>query len=192
MNISTIAGSIIWKDRRSGMLAQLFVMPFTRIHYLLGNLLTLLMMGFASVIIIVVCSIPIIIDETRFSLTSIPYMIFAITTGSIFFGSITSILSVKLKTSEGFDTMINGIFLFFSFASSAFYPPEEVPEVLRIIFYINPLTYVVDIIRDSMFSQFDAMTGFGVLFMSVITALSIVVATHFVLKMKDKQISTQV
>jgi ABC-2 type transport system permease protein len=174
------------------MLAQLFVMPFTRMQYLLGNLLTLIVMGFVSAIFIVICSLPIIVGETRFSLMSILYMIFAIATGSVFFGSITSILSVKLKTSEGFDTMINGIFLFFSFASSAFYPLEEVPEVLRIIFYINPLTYVVDIIRDSMFSQFDSMTGFGVLYMTVLTVLSIVVASHLILKMKDKQISTQI
>ena len=37
MNVSTVAGSITWRDKRSGMLAQLFVMHFSRTEYLLTS-----------------------------------------------------------------------------------------------------------------------------------------------------------
>src|ERR687883_1844880 len=45
MNSSTIAGSIIWNDKRNGMLQQILVMPFARMEYIIGNILTIMMMG---------------------------------------------------------------------------------------------------------------------------------------------------
>src|ERR671930_243015 len=36
MNSSTIAGSIIWNDKRNGMLQQILVMPFARMEYIAG------------------------------------------------------------------------------------------------------------------------------------------------------------
>jgi ABC-2 type transport system permease protein len=75
-------------------------------------------------------------------------------------------LSAKLKTSEGFDTIVNEFFLFFSFASSAYYPTQDVPAALRVLFYMNPLTYVVDISRAAFFSQFDNFTNIEVVLMA--------------------------
>ena len=172
MNVRTVAGSITWRDKRSGMLAQLFVMRFSRTEYLAGNLLTIVVMGFASAVLITIAGLPITAGNTNFSLLSIPYLAFAITAGSIFFGSVTSILSAKLRTSEGFDTIVNGIFLFFSFASSAFYPVQNIPEALRALFYLNPLTYVVDISRAGFFSQVTNFTTIEVVLLTLFSGSS--------------------
>jgi ABC-2 type transport system permease protein len=191
MNVSTVAGSITWRDKRSGMLAQLFVMRFSRTEYLAGNLLTIVVMGFASAVLITIAGLPITIGSTNLSLLSIPYLVFAITAGSIFFGSVTSILSAKLKTSEGFDTIVNGIFLFFSFASSAFYPTQDGPEALRVLFYMNPLTYVVDISRAAFFSQFDNFTNIEVVLMAFFSVAALLIAIRSIIGMSDSQVSTQ-
>jgi ABC-2 type transport system permease protein len=191
MNVSTVAGSITWRDKRSGMLAQLFVMRFSRTEYLAGNLLTIVVMGFASAVLITIAGLPITFGNTNLSLLSIPYLVFAITTGSIFFGSVTSILSAKLKTSEGFDTIVNGIFLFFSFASSAFYPTQDVPEALRVLFYLNPLTYVVDISRAAFFSQFDNFTNIEVVLMAFFSIAALLIAIRSIIGMNDSQVSAQ-
>jgi ABC-2 type transport system permease protein len=192
MNVSTVAGSITWRDKRSGMLAQLFVMRFSRTQYLAGNLLTIVVMGFASAILITIAGLPITVGNTNLSLLSLPYLVFAITAGSVFFGSVTSILSAKLRTSEGFDTIVNGIFLFFSFASSAFYPTQEVPEALRVLFYLNPLTYVADISRAGFFSQVTDLTNIEVVFMTLFSAVALVIAIRSIIGMSDSQVSTQV
>lgn len=92
MNVSTVAGSITWRDKRSGMLAQLFVMRFSRTEYLASNLLTMVVMGFASAVLITIAGLPITVGNVNFTILSIPYIAFAITDGSIFFGSVTSIL----------------------------------------------------------------------------------------------------
>ena len=192
MNVSTCSGSITWRDKRSGMLAQLFVMRFSRTEYLAGNLLTIVVMGFASAVLITIAGFPITVGNINFSPLSIPYLAFAITAGSIFFGSITSILSAKLRTSEGFDTIVNGIFLFFSFASSAFYPTQDVPEALRVLFYLNPLTYVVDISRAGVFSQFNTFTNMEVIALTIFSAVALAIAIRSIIKMNDSQVSTQV
>jgi ABC-2 type transport system permease protein len=78
--------------------------------------------------------------------------------GSIFFGSFTIILSTNIKSSEGYNVINNSLFLFFAFTSTAFYPVQGLPEPLSITFYINPLTYIVDISRAGIFSQYDTVT----------------------------------
>src|SRR5215210_3096935 len=61
MNSSTVAGSIIWNDKRNGMFQQILVMPFTRMQYIISNLLTIMLMGLASAAIIFLAGLPIII-----------------------------------------------------------------------------------------------------------------------------------
>jgi hypothetical protein len=50
MNSSTISGSIIWNDKRNGMFQQILVMPFARMEYIAGNILTIMLMGLASAV----------------------------------------------------------------------------------------------------------------------------------------------
>jgi ABC-type multidrug transport system permease subunit len=102
------------------------------------------------------------------------------------------ILSAKLKTSEGFDTIVNGIFLIYSFASSAFYPTQDVPEALWFLFYMNPLTYVVDISRAGFFSQFNGITNKEVVLLTLFSTVAMLIAIRSIIRMSDSQVSTQV
>ena len=91
MNSSTVAGSIIWNDKRNGMFQQILVMPFTRMQYITSNLITIMLMGIASASIIIIAGIPTMLGTVNLTLLSIPYTIYALITGAIFFGSITII-----------------------------------------------------------------------------------------------------
>jgi ABC-2 type transport system permease protein len=184
MNSSTVAGSIIWNDKRNGMFQQILVMPFTRMQYIVSNLLTIILMGFASASLIVAAGIPTMLGNANLTLLSMPYIIYALICGAIFFGSITIIISTKLKSSEGFNVIVNGIFLFFAFASSAFYPSDGVPEPLRSAFYINPLTYIVDITRAGIFSQISTFTNIEAVVMAAISIGAFLMATFSIIKMK--------
>lgn len=169
MNSSTVAGSIIWNDKRNGMFQQLLVMPFTKLQYIISNLVTIMIMGLASALLILLVGLPTMLGSANPTLWSIPYTIFAIIVGSIFFGSFTVIISTRLKSSEGFNVISNGIFLFFAFASSTFYPAEGVTEPLKTAFYLNPLTYIVDVTRAGIYSQ---ITDFVIVEVVVISILS--------------------
>ena len=173
MNGSTVAGAIMWNDKRNGMFQQLLVMPFSRVQYIIGNLITIILIGLASAAAIMIIGLPTLLQDVNITLWSIPYTIYALVVGSIFFGSFTIILSTKIKSSEGYNVISNGLFLFFAFVSTAFYPAQGLPGPLSIAFYVNPLTYIVDISRAGIFSQIDAFTNVQVLVISILAAASI-------------------
>ncbi|MBA3750028.1 MAG: ABC transporter permease [Nitrosopumilus sp.] len=184
MNSSTVAGSIIWNDKRNGMFQQLLVMPFTKLQYIISNLMTIMIMGLASAVLILLVGLPTMLGNANPTLWSIPYTIFAIIIGAIFFGSFTVIISTRLKSSEGFNVISNGIFLFFAFASSTFYPAEGITEPLKTAFYLNPLTYIVDITRAGIYSQITDFTNIEVVIISMLSAIAFSMAAISMLKVK--------
>ncbi|HEY3094408.1 MAG TPA: ABC transporter permease [Nitrososphaera sp.] len=184
MNSSTIAGSIIWNDKRNGMFQQILVMPFARMEYIAGSIITIMLMGLASAGLILVAGTPTLVGSAMPTLAGSMYVLYALITGAIFFGSIAIIISTRLKSSEGFNVIVNSVFLFFSFVSTAFYPPQGVPGALSTAFYFNPLTYIVDITRAGVFNQIDFFTNVEVGIIAAITAAAFFLATLSMLRMK--------
>ena len=170
MNSTLVSGIIIWNDRRYGMFEQIMSGPFTRAHYVLSNILTIGIIGLVSAFLITLVGFPVFFQSIEFSFITIPLIIFAAISGSVLFGSIASIISTRLKSSESFNVIINTVFLFFAFVSTAFYPAVGDPEPLTYAFYINPLTYVVDIIRAGFFGTFN---DFIIIEMTVLVFLAI-------------------
>lgn len=184
MNGSIVAGAIVWNDKRNGMLQQLLVMPFSKVQYIISNLITIILVGLASAAAIMIVGLPTIYEDAKITLWSIPYTVYALVMGSIFFGSFTIILSTNIKSSEGYNVINNSLFLFFAFLSTAFYPTQGLPEPLATSFYINPLTYIVDIARAGIFSQYDAVTNFQVLIIGLVSLAVFIVATRSMSGMK--------
>ena len=171
MNSTLVSGIIIWNDRRHGMFEQIMSGPFTRSHYILSNIFTIGIVGLISASLIALVGYPVFFESVEFSPITIPIIIFGAITGSVLFGSLASIISTRLRSSEGFNVIINTVFLFFAFVSTAFYPAEGAPEPLRSAFYLNPLTYLVDIIRAGIFGN---ITDFVILEMVILGSLAIV------------------
>jgi ABC-2 type transport system permease protein len=184
MNGSTVAGTIIWNDKRNGMFQQILVMPFNKIQYVIANLITLILIGLASAVVIMIIGFSTIFQHVNFTLWSIPYTLYALVVGSIFFGSFTIILSTKMKSSEGYNVVSNGLFLFFGFVSSAFYPAKGVPEPLSTAFYFNPLTYIADIIRAGIYAQTTAFTNVEVLVLGLLAVPVFLIATRSMIRME--------
>ena len=183
MNSTLVSGIIIWNDRRHGMFEQIMSGPFTRAHYILSNIATIAIVGLVSAILITVVGYPVFFESVEFSLITIPLIVFSSIAGAILFGSIASIISTRLRSSEGFNVIINTVFLFFAFVSTAFYPAAGAPEPLATAFYLNPLTYLVDIIRAGIFGT---VTEFVILEMIVLVSLAsifFVIATKLLTKL---------
>ena len=169
MNSTLVSGIIIWNDRRHGMFEQIMSGPFTRMHYILSNILTIAIIGLVSAMFIMAVGYPVFFESASFSLVTVLLVVFGSVAGSVLFGSLASIISTRLRSSEGFNVIINTVFLFFAFVSTAFYPAAGVQEPLRTAFYLNPLTYLVDVIRAGIFGN---VTSFVVLEIAVLAALA--------------------
>ncbi|MSV26380.1 MAG: ABC transporter [Nitrosarchaeum sp.] len=183
MNSTLISGIIIWNDRRHGMFEQIMSGPFTRTNYILSNICTIGIVGLVSASLIALVGYPVFFDSIQFSLITIPMIIFAAIVGSILFGSIASIISTRLRSSEGFNVIINTVFLFLAFVSTAFYPASGSPEPLRTAFYLNPLTYLVDIIRAGIFGDITEFVIIEMIVLIIIAIVLFIIATKSITKL---------
>lgn len=170
MNSTLVTGIIIWNDRRHGMFEQIMSGPFTRTHYILSSVITQGIVGLVSATLIAALGYLVYFEQVEFSFITIPLIVFAAITGSVLFGSIASIISTRIRSSEGFNVIINTVFLFFAFVSTAFYPAAGAPEPLATAFYLNPLTYLVDVIRAGIFGN---ITEFVFIEMGIMVILAI-------------------
>src|SRR3990170_3937414 len=161
MNSTLISGIIIWNDRRHGMFEQILSGPFTRAHYILSNVVTIGIVGLVSATLIAFIAYPVFSESSEFS----------------------SITSTRLRSSEGFNVIINTVFLFFAFVSTAFYPASGTPEPLASAFYLNPLTYLVDVIRAGVFGSFSNFVLLEMLILIVLASGLFVIATKLLTKL---------
>ena len=169
MNSTLISGILIWNDRKHGMFEQIMSGPFTKTHYILSNIFTIGLVGLVSASLIAAVGYPIFFESVEFSLFTIPILVFGAIVGSVLFGSLASIISTRIRSTEGFNVIINTVFLFFAFVSTAFYPSDGAPEPLRSAFYLNPLTYLVDVIRAGIFGD---ITNFVILEMVILVGIA--------------------
>ena len=183
MNSTLISGIIIWNDRRHGMFEQILSGPFTRSNYILSNICTIGIIGLISASLIFAVGFPVFFSSVQFTGLTIPIIIFASVVGSVLFGSIASIISTRLKSSEGFNVIINTVFLFFAFVSTAFYPAESAPDTLRTAFYLNPLTYLVDTIRAGIFNNITEFVLFEMTLLIILAGSLFAVATKLLTKL---------
>jgi len=169
MNSTLISGILIWNDRKHGMFEQILSGPFTKTHYILSNIFTIGIVGLVSASLIAAVGYPVFFESVEFSLFTIPILVFGAIVGSVLFGSLASIISTRIRSTEGFNVIINTVFLFFAFVSTAFYPSDGAPEPLRSAFYLNPLTYLVDVIRAGIFGD---ITNFVILEMVILVGIA--------------------
>ena len=77
-----------------------------------------------------------------------------------------------------------GTVLGFLGPNGAFYPAEGLPAPLSAAFYINPLTYIVDISRAGIFSQINRLINFEVIIIGFLAITVFLIATRSMIKMK--------
>jgi len=183
MNSTLISGIIIWNDRRHGMFEQIMSGPFTRTDYILSNICTVGIVGLVSASLIALVGYPVFFESIEFTTITIPMIIFAAIVGSVLFGSIASIISTRLRSSEGFNIIINTVFLFLAFVSTVFYPDSGSPEPLRTAFYLNPLTYLVDVIRAGIFGNVTEFVIMEIGVLVVIASIFFIIATKLLTKL---------
>ncbi|MGD2106142.1 MAG: ABC transporter permease [Nitrosopumilaceae archaeon] len=183
MNSTLVSGIIIWNDRKYGMFEQIMSGPFTRANYILSNICTIGIIGLVSASLIALIGYPVFFDSLDFSIVTIPLIVFAAITGSVLFGSLASIIATKLRSSEGFNVILNTAFLFFAFVSTAFYPAEGAPDPLKTAFYLNPLTYLVDIIRAGIFGNVSEFVLIEMGILAIIATILFIIATKLLTRL---------
>jgi ABC-2 type transport system permease protein len=174
----TVGGSMLWADRRWGMLAQLLVGPFTRLEYLFGIMFTSLLFGIGGAAVMLALAVA-LLGAAPVSLAGGLAIFGAIALGSVFFGSLMLLISALVKSNNAYNSIQVLLLFVVNFASTVFYPfSPGLPYPIRVLFAINPLTYIADTARNGFNGALSMTNGVEMLVLGVETALVLVLATR--------------
>lgn len=166
----SMAGWVLWSDKKIGMLEQIFTMPFSRFEYLLSNLLAMILVTFAGAFIMILVAIPFI--SISLTLTEFLLIVVFLVLGTFTFGSLMLALGAIVKSNQVFNVITNVTFFAVTFASSVFYPiTAETPRALAVAAQLNPLTYVADGIRAAFLNTSSAVDLYYVGMLVVTSAI---------------------
>ncbi|MCD6448676.1 MAG: ABC transporter permease [Thermoplasmata archaeon] len=142
---ATISGITTVFDREFGFLKEMLVTPIKRESILIGKMLGGVTQAVLQGILILILAI---FMGVKFSgAMSIPGMFLTMFLVSIAFVSLGLAVASKITSMEGFQMVMNFMIQPMIFLSGAFYPTTFLPDWLKIMVKINPLTYGVDAMR---------------------------------------------
>jgi ABC-2 type transport system permease protein len=178
----TVGGSMLWADRRWGMLSQILSAPFTRLQYLLGIMFTSMLFGLGGAAVMLGVSYA-LIGSGPTQLLAFAVIFASITVGSIFFGALMLFISALVKSNTAYNSIQILLIFVVNFASTVFYPLSTgLPTALRVLFLVNPLTYVADAVRGAYSGTLNPTDGLQMLVLGAETAVVLFLAVRAYLR----------
>lgn len=145
---SMFAGiSVLW-DREFGFLKEIMVAPVDRLSIVLGRIAggatTSLIQGLLTLIISFAVGFS--VGDIMQLLLAVLFMALISTT----FIGLGLVFSSRMKDMQGFNLIMNFVIFPAFFLSGALFPLDNLPEAVKYVSYIDPLTYGVDGMRGAL------------------------------------------
>lgn len=173
---------LIW-DRQFGFLKETLAAPVSRFEIMLGR--TLGGATVASIQGVVVFVLTLIFGFRPQNLALLPEaFVFIFTVALLFTGLGTAIASV-LEDMQGFQLIMNFLVMPIFFLSGALFPLQGLPKVMEIITKLDPLTYGIDGLRNTLIatpSAFGITVDMSILF--VVTAVILGIGSYLFSKIQ--------
>lgn len=143
--------SIVW-EREFGFLRELLVAPIPRTSITIGK--TLSGATWAMIQGIVVLAFAPIVGVSMTPVSIIKSLLIMLLI-AVSLSSIGIIIASRIKSFQGFGVIVNLIIMPMFFLSSAIFPLPWLPDWLKTIIMLNPLTYAIDLLRAATISLYD-------------------------------------
>jgi len=143
-----IASNSSWSffmDRDNGIFYEMLTYPMSRAEYLLGKLVFNVFIAAAQAVLTIGIGAWALGIRLRFELFGVLAGAIVIGTAGWFF--FYTILAVKIRRNDMFNSVTSALYFVFLFFSSMFYPLGPLPAALRLVAYANPLTWEIDLLR---------------------------------------------
>jgi len=167
--------SAIW-ERDLGVLQRYLASPAPRSALVLGKALSAGVRALSQAIIVYILALllGVGIDLNPLSMLGVAV---AIVVGSALFSTLSLIIACIVKTRERFMGIGQVLTMPIFFASNAIYPLSLMPDWLRAVSHVNPLTYEVDALRSLMLkggtSDYGLALDFAILIATTIVLVAI-------------------
>ncbi len=157
--------AIIW-ERDLGIVHKLLVTPAPRSALVLGKAFAAGLRGLAQAVVVYLVALALKVG-IRWDPLAMLLVAAAVFLGSCIFSTFSLVIACVVKTRERFMGIGQVLTMPLFFASNAIYPVDLMPGWLRTIALVNPLTYLVDALRDTMITGghgvYALSTSFGVM-----------------------------
>lgn len=163
--------SVIW-DREFGFLKEILVAPVSRLSIVVGKALGGATTAIVQGMIILAIGIALGANIQPHSLLLLFPMMAVISIGFVSLGlSIASLMD----TLEGFQLIMNFVVQPMFFLSGAIFPLRSLPDWLRMVTYIDPMTYAVEALRYIVagMESFDVRISFAAIFAFTLLMLAL-------------------
>ncbi|MEW6417468.1 MAG: ABC transporter permease [Nitrospirota bacterium] len=139
--------SIIW-DKEFGFMKEILVAPVSRLSIVIGKALSGTIVSTIQAVIILAL-FPIL--GFKLGILQIIGVILISASISFSISSFGIVLATFYESYESFSVIMNFIIMPMFFLSGAMYPVKLLPDILRMVSKINPLTYGIDAIKHVVF-----------------------------------------
>lgn len=138
--------SIIW-DKEFGLMKEILVAPVSRLSIVIGKALsgTIISTIQATVILLLFPFLGI-----KLSILSIPFAIAIAFLLAFCISSLGIIIATFYESMESFSAIMNFIVMPMFFLSGAMYPVKNLPDILKWVSKINPLTFGIDALKHAI------------------------------------------
>jgi ABC-2 type transport system permease protein len=151
--------SVIW-ERDLGIVHKFLVSPAPRTALVLGKALSAGVRAISQAVIIFILSLLLNVNISWQPLNLIGILFVIIISASLF-STFSLIIACIVKTRERFMGIGQVLTMPLFFASNAIYPIAIMPDWLKALAHINPLTYEVDALRTFMIKGGQSIYGIG-------------------------------
>jgi ABC-2 type transport system permease protein len=179
MFISIFYGiSIIW-ERDAGILQKFLVMPVPRASFITGKGLGAGVRALCQAVVIFVLALLLGV-RLNWSVGAIVGSLLTVLVGASFFSILSMLIAITVKTRERFMGIGQVLTMPLFFASNAIYPLAIMPDWLQVVARVNPLSYVVDLLRGYLVNGNvpNAPLAWAVLLIAVLIVQSIASLTY--------------
>jgi ABC-2 type transport system permease protein len=139
--------SIIW-DKEFGFMKEILVAPVSRFSIVIGKALSGTIVSTLQAVIILAL-FPVL--GFKLSLLQIMAVIFICASVSFCISTFGIVLATFYESYESFSVIMNFIIMPMFFLSGAMYPVRLLPDILRLVAKLNPLTYGIDAMKHAIF-----------------------------------------
>ncbi len=136
---------IIW-DRDAGVLAKLMVTPTPRTALVTGKAFAAGVRALIQVVVVVLLAAVLGVGLTMNPLKLVGAAV-AVVLGAAFFSCLSIVIAGLVLSRDRLMGIGQAIMMPMFFASNALYPVDIMPAWVRVVSYLNPLSYLVDALR---------------------------------------------
>lgn len=173
---TTTTGTSLFQEEMGGMAVELWSYPMSRAGYIAGKILATTGLVIAQSVAALLVGV--LLFDLGWPLANWAALGAGTVVVSLTFNGLYLLFASLVRDFQRFMVLINVLGPFLLFSSPSFYPVEQMPEVLRWLSVVNPVTYGISCLRSGALFGWQAMwpTALGMLAAAVVlfAAISVV------------------